>query len=115
MWWAIDLMVEGLAMYSASVHPEFLSSASQYSGVSDRAGDPSSARQIETDAADFAVRRGWMASIVSILARLRSRILREREIYRMKAAWKTIDDRTLKDIGTSRSETEYARDARHWR
>jgi uncharacterized protein YjiS (DUF1127 family) len=37
---------------------------------------------------------------------------REREIRRITAAWKTIDDRTLKDIGICRYEIEYGRDAR---
>jgi uncharacterized protein YjiS (DUF1127 family) len=39
---------------------------------------------------------------------------REREIGRIRAAWETIDDRTLKDIGISRYEIEYARGARPW-
>jgi uncharacterized protein YjiS (DUF1127 family) len=43
-----------------------------------------------------------------------SRMLRGREIRRIRASWEAIDDRTLKDIGISRYEIEYARDPRHW-
>jgi uncharacterized protein YjiS (DUF1127 family) len=56
--------------------------------------------------------RRWVGSIAAIVAGLWSRVLREREIRRFRAAWRTIDDRTLKDIGISRIEFEYARDAR---
>ena len=56
--------------------------------------------------------RSWVGSIAAIVAGLWSRVLREREIHRIRAAWRTIDDRTLKDIGISRIEFEYARDAR---
>ena len=58
---------------------------------------------------------GWrrrVGSIASIVARLWPRVLREREFGRVRAAWRTIDDRTLKDIGMSRIEFEYAKDAR---
>ena len=61
---------------------------------------------------------GWRASITSIasvVARLLSRMLREREIRRIRASWEAIDDRTLRDIGISRYEVEYAGDPRHWR
>jgi uncharacterized protein YjiS (DUF1127 family) len=44
----------------------------------------------------------WSQWTISILAALRSRVLRRREITRMKTAWQSIDDRTLKDIGLSR-------------
>jgi uncharacterized protein YjiS (DUF1127 family) len=58
---------------------------------------------------------GWrrrVGSIAAIVAGLWPRVLRESEIRRIRAAWRTIDDRTLKDIGISRIEFEYARDAR---
>ena len=61
---------------------------------------------------------GWrasFASIGSVVARLLSKIVREHEIRRIRASWEAIDDRTLKDIGISRYEIEYARDPRHWR
>jgi uncharacterized protein YjiS (DUF1127 family) len=53
---------------------------------------------------------GWRASVISILAECWSRMLREREIRRLRAAWESLDDRTLKDIGISRHEIEYARE-----
>ena len=58
---------------------------------------------------------GWrprVGSIALIVAGLWARVLRKREIRRIRAAWRTIDDRPLKDIGISRIEFEYARDAR---
>jgi uncharacterized protein YjiS (DUF1127 family) len=56
--------------------------------------------------------RPWVGPIAAIVAGWWSRVLREREIRRIRAAWRMIDDRTLKDIGISRIELEYARDAR---
>jgi uncharacterized protein YjiS (DUF1127 family) len=50
-----------------------------------------------------------------MLTGLWSRIRRHREIHHIKAAWGMIDDRTLGDIGVSRYEIEYARDARYRR
>jgi len=58
-------------------------------------------------------RRGWIGLLTSILDGLRSRIHRSRELRRVSAAWKTVDDRTLKDVGISRLEFEYAMDPRH--
>ena len=58
---------------------------------------------------------GWrrrVGSIAAIAAGLWSRVLRERETHSIRAAWRTIDDRTLEDIGISRIEFEYARYAR---
>jgi uncharacterized protein YjiS (DUF1127 family) len=43
-----------------------------------------------------------------------SKILRERDIRRIRADWERVDDRTLRDIGISRHQIEYARDARYW-
>jgi len=60
----------------------------------------------------FGCWRRWVGSIAAIVAGMWSRVLREREIRRIRAAWRTIDDRTLKDIGISRIEFQYARDAR---
>ena len=81
---------------------------------------PSSQRQLpragvntDTAPADFARWRACINSIASIVAELWSRMRRERQIRRIGAAWGTIDDRTLKDIGISRFEIEYARDPRH--
>jgi uncharacterized protein YjiS (DUF1127 family) len=67
----------------------------------------------ETAPSDFFAWRVWITSIASIVAKLWSRMLREREIRRIRAAWETVDDRTLKDIGISRYEIEYGRDPRH--
>ena len=50
----------------------------------------------------------WISLITAIVAELWLRMAREREIRRMRAAWATIDDRTLRDIGVSRSEMAYA-------
>ena len=58
---------------------------------------------------------GWrqrVDSIAAIVTGLWSRVLREREIRRIRAAWRTIDDRTLEDIGISRIEFQYAQDPR---
>jgi uncharacterized protein YjiS (DUF1127 family) len=68
----------------------------------------------ETAPTDFAGWRAWIISIASMVAKLWSRMLRERELRRIRAAWETVDDRTLKDIGISRYEIEYGRDPRHW-
>ena len=57
-------------------------------------------------------RRRWISLLTSILGELRSRIHRKREIRRVNVAWAMVDDRTLKDVGISRLEVEYAIDAR---
>jgi uncharacterized protein YjiS (DUF1127 family) len=72
------------------------------------------AERAETEQTDFTDRPTWSSSIASRLAGLWSRIRRHREICRIKAASGMIDDRTLTDIGVSRYEIEYSRDARHW-
>jgi len=76
---------------------------------------PSSQRQLSRAGVntDFARWRACINSIASIVAELWSRMRRERQIRRIAAAWATIDDRTLKDIGISRYEIEYGRDPRH--
>jgi uncharacterized protein YjiS (DUF1127 family) len=79
------------------------------------AKDRASARRAETARTNFAGPRAWITSTSSILTELWSRMLRKREIRRIRAAWRAIDDRTLKDIGISRYEIEYAGDRRHWR
>jgi len=58
--------------------------------------------------------RGWIASIVSITAELWSRRIRERDIRRLAASGEGLDDRTLEDIGVSRYEIEFRRDAVYW-
>jgi uncharacterized protein YjiS (DUF1127 family) len=69
----------------------------------------------ENEHTNLVYRPTCSTSIASILAWLWSRIRRHREIHRIKAAWGMIDDRTLEDIGLSRYEIEYARDARYRR
>lgn len=49
----------------------------------------------------------WGRWISSIVVELWLRMAREREIRRMRTAWATIDDRTLRDIGVSRWEMAY--------
>ena len=88
--------------------------AGEYTGRLYLAKDRDSARRAETARTNFAGPRAWITSTTSIITELWSKVLREREIRRIRAAWRAIDDRTLKDIGISRYEIEYARDARHW-
>lgn len=49
----------------------------------------------------------WVGLIGAIVAELRWRWARKREMRRMRTAWATIDDRTLRDIGVSRWEVAY--------
>ena len=58
--------------------------------------------------------RSWISSIASIVARLWSAMLRERQLRRMSSAWERVDDRMLKDIGVSHYEIECGNDARPW-
>jgi uncharacterized protein YjiS (DUF1127 family) len=56
----------------------------------------------------------WGAYAASLLAKLWSRVFREREIRRMTAQLQALDDRMLQDIGTSRCEIELVvRHGRH--
>jgi uncharacterized protein YjiS (DUF1127 family) len=87
--------------------------AGEYTGRRYLAKDRDSARRAEIARTNFAGPRAWISSTTSILTELWSRMLREREIRRIRAAWRAIDDRTLKDIGVSRYEIEYAGDRRH--
>jgi uncharacterized protein YjiS (DUF1127 family) len=48
----------------------------------------------------------WLSWIASILGGLSSRVLREREVGRARAALYALDDWTLKDIGISRHEID---------
>jgi uncharacterized protein YjiS (DUF1127 family) len=69
------------------------------------------ALRAETERTDFTGRPRWGSAMASILAGLWSRIRRHREVHRINAAWGMIDHRTLEDIGVSRKEVEYVRDA----
>ena len=104
---AIELMEAGLATpgeisRALSLDPSLVRSWRRRAGIN-----------TETAPSDFFAWRVWITSIASIVAKLWSRMLREREIRRLRAAWETVDDRTLKDIGISRYEIEYGRDPRH--
>jgi uncharacterized protein YjiS (DUF1127 family) len=103
----------GPAIKERSRHLEPLRAA--HLGHRCRTQDRVVAEPAETEQTDFTERPTWGISIASILAGLWSRIRRHREIHRIKAAWGMIDDRTLEDIGVSRYEIEYARDARYRR
>jgi hypothetical protein len=57
----------------------------------------------------------WRQWTISILAGLRSRVLRRRNVNRIRTDWQAIDDRTLKDIGLSRYEVGLiVEDLQHW-
>jgi len=79
-----------------------------------QAKDGSAAWHAENEHTNFLYQATWSTPITSILAGIWSKLLRQRETRRIKAAWEMIDDRTLRDIGISRNEIERARDARHW-
>jgi uncharacterized protein YjiS (DUF1127 family) len=107
----IDLAIEGLALSAATLHPEFFP-LGEPAHRRNLGKDRPKGRDADTAPTDFAVWPAWITSIVSIVAGRWSKMRREREIRRSTAAWETIDDRTLKDIGTCRCEIEYGRDAR---
>jgi uncharacterized protein YjiS (DUF1127 family) len=67
--------------------------------------EPARAGTLRTDRTSW---YRWMGMITPMLVRLWSRESRKREFARIRAAWKTIDDRMLRDIGVSRYEIEYA-------
>jgi uncharacterized protein YjiS (DUF1127 family) len=101
----------GLAQVKEGIgHPQPVWAA--YPGDRGQAKDGSTAWHAENEHTNFVCRATWSTSITSILAGLWSKILRQRETRRIKAAWGVIDDRTLKDIGISRYEIERARGAR---
>jgi uncharacterized protein YjiS (DUF1127 family) len=92
-----------------------------FSGVGDRMRSPTDLGLNQSgDASDSCNlgksphRRRWIVLLTSVVGKLRSRMHRRREIRRNSAAWAMVDDRTLKDIGISRLELEYAADVRHW-
>ena len=111
--WVIDLAIEGLALSAATLHPESFP-LGEPAHRRDLGKDRPDGRDADAAPPDFAVRHAWIISIVSIVAGLWSKMRRKREIRRITAAWETIDDRTLKDIGICRYEIEYRRDARRW-
>jgi uncharacterized protein YjiS (DUF1127 family) len=119
----IDHVIEGFALSDTTLHPEvFLATSEQAKREREsrkRRSEPRSqsgrstvcgtgtcgaVASLETARGDVAGRRTWITSITSSFAGLWSKMLREREIRHIRAAWETIDDRTLKDIGISRYE-----------
>jgi uncharacterized protein YjiS (DUF1127 family) len=110
----IAYLIEGFALSAAAMHPEFLRPPSGYPSQDDTARDHLSGQRAETARTDLAGRRPWITSITSFFAELRSGMLRRREIRRVRAAWESLDDRTLTDIGISRHEIVFARHGKHW-
>jgi uncharacterized protein YjiS (DUF1127 family) len=114
MSFAIDVAIEGFALSAATLHPEFLLPPAEQDHPRLRVKDHPDGRPADTAPTDFAVWRTRITSITSSVIELWSKMRREREIRRIKAAWGTIDDRTLKDVGLTRCEMEFASDARRW-
>ena len=106
---------EGIALSDCSLHSEFFQAPSKHPGRRYPGRDRTAAGLVEAGFTDFAGRRGWIASVTSFFAELWSIIRHAREIRPIRAVWETIDDRTLRDIGVSRYEIEYAREERRWR
>jgi uncharacterized protein YjiS (DUF1127 family) len=101
-----------LRLPQCAVHPEFLLAPAEQGHCRDLGKDRLDSAGSDIVPTYFAVWRGWISSVASTVAELRSKMHRDREIRRTSAAWETIDDRTLKDIGVSRYEIEYTADAR---
>src|SRR5205085_437035 len=102
MSWVIALAIEGLALSATTLHPEFLLPWAEHAHRRDLGEDPADSWRADPPPANFAVWRARITSISSSVPELWSNMRREREIRRHRAAWETIDDRTLKDIGISR-------------
>jgi uncharacterized protein YjiS (DUF1127 family) len=128
----MDHLIEGFALSATTLHPEvFLASSEQARGEGESrkrrsepraqcgrstvcgAGTCSAVAGPETAQSDIAGRGIWMTPITSFFAEIWSKMLREREIRHISAAWDRIDDRTLRDIGISRYEIDYAKDPRN--
>jgi uncharacterized protein YjiS (DUF1127 family) len=128
----MDHLIEGFALSATTLHPEvFLASSEQARGEGEsrkRRSEPrarsgrstvwgtgtrSAVAGLETAQNDIADRGTWMTPITSFFAEIWSKMLREREIRHIRAAWGRIDDRTLRDIGISRYEIDYAKDPRN--
>ncbi|HUC12212.1 MAG TPA: DUF1127 domain-containing protein [Stellaceae bacterium] len=54
----------------------------------------------------------WLGKLT---AAVWTKMHREYEVRRMRRSWATIDNQTLRDIGISRLEIEFAGDIRYWR
>jgi uncharacterized protein YjiS (DUF1127 family) len=110
----INHVIEGFALSATTLRPEFSPLGSEGARRERETRTAYGALAcVETTRRDVAGRRTWIFSITSFVAELWSRMLREREIRHLRAAWEMIDDRTLRDIGISRYEIEYAKDPRY--
>jgi uncharacterized protein YjiS (DUF1127 family) len=117
----IECLTEGFALSAAAAYPAFFLLANDQAEseretrkrrpVPRSEASPSTRfgtvtrkapARLEIPRTDFARRRTW----ISIAAELWSRIRRGRDRRRIRVAWETIDDRTLRDIGLSRYEIE---------
>ena len=94
--------VGGRRLARADIRPFVIEDRSHHSE------DPANG-QCDIAPIDSAVWRRWTGLITSIVAGLWLKMLRKRRMRRVRVAWATIDDRTLKDIGISRLEMAYAR------
>ena len=112
---AIEQADGGTSPPACTLRPEFFEAASEHPLLRCRVRDRGTAGLVEIGVADFAGRRRWITSLTSFFAELWLIIRHTREIRRIRAVWETIDDRTLRDIGVSRYEIEYATETRHWR
>lgn len=109
----VPLLMEGFALYGAAfTHSEFLWLPRYRPSVHDWVKDSSFHEPAGTTQTDLSGRR-WVYALISFFTEMWSGRLRRREIRRLTAAWEQLDERTLKDIGVSRHEIEYARPARH--
>jgi uncharacterized protein YjiS (DUF1127 family) len=105
---------------TAPIHPWFDREDGNFEGFGGQSWDQDDGWSNRTNAGLEPVKEAirhpqpvW-AAYAGKIGGLWSKILRQRETGRIKAAWELIDDRTLKDIGISRYEIERASDARHW-
>jgi uncharacterized protein YjiS (DUF1127 family) len=108
MSWTMAQIIEGFARSAAAVHPEFICLPSEHVSRGNPAEDPPCGRHAGDRrlSPPFRQRGGPIAWATSLLAKLWSRVLRAREIRRMRAGWETFDDRMLNDIGVSRCEID---------
>jgi uncharacterized protein YjiS (DUF1127 family) len=111
----INHVVEGFALSATSLHPEFSLLGGELARRERETGTGAyrPLACLQTARGDVAGRRTWIFSITSFFAEIWSRMLRERKFRQIRAAWEMIDDRTLRDIGISRYEIEYAKDPRN--
>lgn len=125
----IEWLIQGFALSTAAASPEFFLLTDNRAGSEreTREGRPKSwsesgrsvvpsttardaGRRLETARTDAAHGRIFIA----IVAEMWSSVRRWRERRRIREAWETIDDRTLRDIGLSRCEMELLTWTGYW-